>query len=344
MTKAVVMKAMVLRGPRDLGPAEVERPALGHNQVLVRVTHSGVCGTDLHIFEGAIPVRHPLVMGHEMIGEVVEGEDATLKRGDRVIVDPAIYCGMCLNCRAGQTNLCPNGSLVGRDSDGGFADYLVAPRSHVYLLPDSIDSEVAPLIQPVTTCVHGQQRMKVFPGQSVAVIGLGVTGQVHVQVAKAWGAYPVIGITRSAYKRNLAEQLGADVTLSSGPDAVRRVKEATGGQGADIVIECTGVPTALAEAINMVRLGGTLLLFGIMSATQASLPFYQLYYKELNVVNTRAAKGEDFPPSIDLVARGALKLKPLVTHVIPLLDLEKAIGMLESDEDQRMKIILENSH
>jgi len=336
------MKAMVLRGPRELGLAEVERPVLGHNQVLVRVTHSGVCGTDLHIYEGAIPVRHPLIMGHEMIGEVVDGGDATLHRGDRVIVDPALYCGMCLNCRAGQTNLCPNGSLVGRDSNGGFADYLVAPRSHVYPLPDSIDSNVAPLIQVATTCMHGHHLIKVFPGQSVVVVGLGVAGQIHVQLAKAWGAYPVIGITRSAYKRNLAKELGADITVPSGPEAVHAVKEATSGNGADFVIECTGHPSALADSINMVRLGGTLLLFGITSATQASLPFYQLYYKELNIVNTRAAKGEDYPPTIDLVARGALKLKPLVTHVVPLLDLEKAIGMLESDEDQRMKIILEN--
>jgi 2-desacetyl-2-hydroxyethyl bacteriochlorophyllide A dehydrogenase len=337
------MKAMVLRGPRDLGLAEVERPALGHNQVLVRVTHSGVCGTDLHIYEGAIPVRHPLIMGHEMIGEVVDGGDATLHTGDRVIVDPALYCGMCLNCRAGQTNLCPNGSLVGRDSDGGFADFVVAPRSHVYQLPDSIDNEVAPLIQPVTTCMHGHHQIKIFPGQSVAVIGLGVAGQVHVQLAKAWGAHPVIGITRSEYKRNLAQQLGSDITVPSGREAIRGVKEATGGLGADVVIECTGHPSALADAIEMARLGGTLLLFGIMSATQASLPFYQLYYKELNIVNTRAAKSEDYPASIDLVARGILKLKPLVTHVVPLRDLEKAIGMLESDEDQRMKIILKNN-
>jgi len=334
---------MVLTAPRKLGVDEVERPKPGPNQVLVRVTHSGVCGTDLHIFEGAIPVRHPLIMGHEMIGEVVEGGDATLHRGDRVIVDPAVYCGMCLNCRAGQTNLCPNGSLVGRDSNGGFADFLVAPRSHVYPLPDSIDSNVAPLIQVATTCMHGHHLIKIFPGQSVVVVGLGVAGQIHVQLAKAWGAHPVIGITRSAYKRSLAQELGADVTLSSGPEAVRGVMEATGGHGADFVVECTGVPSALADAINMARLGGTLLLFGITSAKQAALPFYQLYYKELNLVNTRAAKGEDYPPTIDLVARGVLKLKPLVTHVVPLLDLEKAIGMLESDEDNRMKIIMENA-
>lgn len=325
-----------------MGLAEVERPSLGHNQVLVRVTHSGVCGTDLHIYEGAIPVRHPLIMGHEMIGEVVEGGDDNLHHGERVIVDPAIYCGRCLNCRAGQTNLCPSGSLVGRDSDGGFADYLVAPRSHVYPLPDSIDNIVAPLIQVATTCMHGHHLIEIFPGQSVAVVGLGVAGQIHVQLAKAWGAHPLIGITRSAYKRSLAQQLGADVTFSSGPEALRGVREATGGHGADIVIECTGVPSALADAINMARLGGTLLLFGIMSATHAALPFYQLYYKELHIVNTRAAKGEDYPPTIDLVARGVLKLKPLVTHVVPLLDLEKAIGMLESDEDQRMKVIVEN--
>jgi 2-desacetyl-2-hydroxyethyl bacteriochlorophyllide A dehydrogenase len=336
------MKAMVLEGSRKLALNEVERPVPGHNEVLVRVTHSGVCGTDLHIYEGGIPVRHPLIMGHEMIGEVVEGGDATLPAGTRVIVDPAIYCGMCLNCRAGQTNLCPNGSLVGRDSNGGFADYLVAPRTHVYPLPAAIDSNVAPLIQVATTCMHGHHRMNIFPGQSVVVMGLGVAGQIHVELAKAWGAHPVIGITRSAFKRKLAEQLGADMTMSSGAEAIKAVKDATEGRGADVVIECTGVASALADSINMVRLGGTILLFGITSATQMTLPFYQLYYKELNIVNTRAAKGEDFPPTIDLVARGVLKLNPLVTHIVPLLDLEKAMHMLESDEDQRMKIIMEN--
>lgn len=337
------MKAMVLRGPRKVGLAQVDRPTPGHNEVLVRLTHAGVCGTDLHIFEGAIPVRHPLIMGHEMIGEIAEGGGGIFKTGQRVIVDPCLYCGRCVQCRAGQTSLCPNGSLVGRDSNGGFADYLVAPLTHIYPLPDAIDNQTAPLIQVVTTCMHAQRKLHVFPGQAVVVVGLGVVGQVHVQLAKAWGAHPVIGITRSAWKRKLAMELGADITLPSGPDAVRGVLEATNGQGADVVIESTGVVAAMADGIGMARLGGTLLLFGIASASSGSLPFYQLYYKELNIVNSRAAKGEDFPDSIDLVARGVLKLKPLVTHVLSLLDLEKAMGMLETDEDQRMKIILENA-
>lgn len=334
---------MVLRAPGKLGAGEVDRPKPGPNQVLVRVTNSGICGTDLKIYKGAIPVRHPLIMGHEMIGEVVEGGDDVVRRGDRVIVDPAIYCGMCFNCRAGQTSLCPNGSLLGRDADGGFADYLVAPRSHVYPLPDSIDSQTAPLIQVVTTCLHAHRLISTFPGQAVVVVGLGVTGQVHIQLAKAWGAYPVIGITRSAWKRSLAEDLGADVALPSGPEAVRGVMEATGGRGADLVIESTGIVPAIADGISMARLGGTLLMFGVTAATQATLPFYQLYFKELKIVNTRAAKGEDFPASIDLAARGVLKLKPLVTHVVPLPELESAIGMLVKDEDRRMKIIMENT-
>lgn len=124
---------------------------------------------------------------------------------------------------------------------------------------------------------------------------------------------------------------------------MRGVMEATGGRGADLIIESTGTVPAIADGISMARLGGTLLLFGTTTATQATLPFYQLYFKELKIVNTRAAKSEDFPASIDLVARGVVKLKPLVTHVVSLSDLESAIGMLESDEDQRMKIILENN-
>jgi len=336
------MKAMVLRAPNDVGLEAVPQPKPGPGQVLVQVSHSGICGTDLKIFHGAIPVQYPRIMGHEMAGVVVEGGDDRIRNGQRVIVDPCLFCGVCHACRAGRTSLCPNGGLVGRDANGGFAEYLIAPASHVFPLPDAIDSRTAPLIQVLTTCLHGQRMLNLFPGQAVVVMGLGVGGQLHVQLAKARGAYPVIGITRSPWKRRLAEQLGADLTLSGGPEALKGVLDATQGRGADVVIESTGMIPALSDAISMASLGGTLLLFGIVTKTDGALPLYQLYFKELTIVNGRAAKGEDFPASIDLVARGAVKLDPLITHTVPLTELESALQMVGSDAADRMKIILQN--
>jgi len=337
------MKAMVLKAPRNLALEEVKRAKAGPGEVLVRVTNTGVCGTDLKIYDGTVPVKYPRIMGHEMVGEVVECGHGRIRIGDRVIVDPCLYCGMCVNCRAGQTSLCRNGGLVGRDSDGGFAEFLLASMTHVYRLPDAVDSGKAPLIQILTTCVHARRFVNIFAAQSVVVLGLGVAGQLHVQLAKARGANPVIGVTRSAFKRKLAEQLGADLTFSSGAEALRGVQEATHGDGADVVIESTGKLPVISDAISMVRPGGSILLFGVSTATEGKLPFYQLYYKELTLYNSRAAKGEDFPASIDLVAKGMVRLDPLVTHKLPLADLDRAIRMLDADEDARMKIILDHN-
>jgi 2-desacetyl-2-hydroxyethyl bacteriochlorophyllide A dehydrogenase len=336
------MKAMVLKAPGELTVEEVSRPELDKGHVLVRVSHSGICGTDLKIFNGAIPVKYPRIMGHEMIGEVVEGGKSALRPGDRVIVDPELFCGTCFHCRIGQTHLCPKGMLLGRDANGGFAEYVTAPETHVYRLPDSVDSRTAPLIQVLTTCLHAQRLSNISAGESVVVLGLGVTGQLHAQLAKARGANPVIGITRSAEKRELAERLGTDLTFSSQAGTIDKVLEATDGRGADLVIDTTGAISMVAEAIMMARFGGRLLLFGIITATEGALPFYQLYFKELALINARVAKSEDYPASIDLVQRGIVRLEPLISKVMPLLELKKAISMLASGGGQQMKIIMEH--
>src|SRR5688572_25343234 len=337
------MRAVVLRKPYDLVVSEVARPEPARDQVLVRVTNSGICGTDLKIFTGAMPARYPIIMGHEMTGEVLDGADESrIGRGDRVLVDPVLFCGACFDCSAGRTNLCPNGAVIGREVDGGFADFVVAPRSHVYPLPPSIDYRTAPLIQVLTTVLHAQRRAAISTGQSVAVIGLGVSGQLHVQLARARGAGPVIGVTRSAWKRSVAERLGADLTVSTGDEGIQAVRDATHGHGVDVVIESTGVVKCIGDAIAMLRPGGTVVLFGIYTASEGALPFYQLYYKEPIVISARAAMGEDFPESIDLVARGRITLDPLVTQVLPVTELTQALGLLESDADGRMKVILEN--
>ncbi len=315
----------------------------GPDEVLVRVQNSGICGTDLKIYTGAIPVRYPLIMGHEMCGELVEGEVDDLRPGDRVMIDPVGYCNVCPCCRAGNTQICPHGRLLGRDANGGFAEYVKVPRRWIYALPPAVSSREAPMIQVATTCLHAQRRVGIFPGQSVVIMGLGVSGQIEMQMAKSRGASPVIGVTRSAWKRKLAEKLGADVTLPAGDEAERAVQEITHGHGADLVIETTGKPAAIASAVRMARRAGSVLLFGISTMTEASLPFYQFYFKELTLVNARAAKSEDYPVTIDLVARGVLNLEALITHVVPLPELGKALALLDSDSDERMKVIITNS-
>ena len=337
------MKAVVLRRPGDLAVADIAPPRVSPDSVLVRVSRTGVCGTDLKIFTGAMPAACPLVMGHEIAGDVVDATGAAeFQSGDRVLVDPVLYCGTCVHCRAGRTNLCPDGGVVGREVDGGFAELVSVPHTHAHRLPPPVDGQTAPLIQVLTTCLHAQRRASVPDGQSVAVLGLGVSGQLHVQLAKARGARQVIGTARSGWKRALAEELGADVTAASGKPGIDAVIEATNGHGADVVIECTGHVSALADAVAMVRPGGTVVLFGIYTETHGALPFYQLYYKEPTIVSARAATAGDFPESIDLVARGAIRLGPLVTHVFPFVRLREALAMLEDDVDGRMKIILEH--
>ncbi|WP_448594124.1 zinc-dependent alcohol dehydrogenase [Thermoflexus hugenholtzii] len=335
------MRAMVLQGPRMLMQAELPRPHPGPAEVLVRVTHSGICGTDQKIYTGAIPVQYPRVMGHEMIGHVVEDPAGELPPGTRVIIDPVTFCGSCFHCLAGRTHLCPNGRLLGRDIDGGFAEFVTAPRRNIYVLPDSVPDYAAPVIQVLSTCLHAQRLASIFPGTSVVVLGLGVTGLLHVQLAKARGAFPVIGVTRSAWKRELARELGADLTFSP-EEAVAGVREATGGRGADVVIESVGSVSTLAQAVELVRIAGQILVFGTITAREGALPFYQWYFKELAILNARAAKGEDYPASIELVRRGLVRVEPLVTHRMSLTELPAALNLLTASEGSALKIVLEH--
>ncbi|MBF0277535.1 MAG: alcohol dehydrogenase catalytic domain-containing protein [SAR324 cluster bacterium] len=335
------MKAMVLNAPREISYEEIKRSETAADETLIRITHTGICGTDLKIFQGGIPAKYPLVMGHESIGEVFQ-ENREIPSGSRVIIDPVTFCGACYHCRAGQTHLCPKGLLIGRDRNGGFAEFLSVPSGNIHLLPEKVENREAPLIQPLTTCLHAQRRARIFPGESVIVLGLGVTGLFHIQLAKAHGAYPVIGITRSKWKRELAEKLGADLTLEPNESALKAVLDATEGRGADLVIESVGQLPVLADAISYTRLGGKLLPFGIYTEKNARLPFYELYFKELAVINARAAKPEDYPACIDLVERGVVKLQPLISHTLNLSQMGEALEMLNSNMPDRMKIIFDH--
>jgi len=316
------VRAAMLVGPRRIEIGETERPTPGGDEVLVGVRGLGICGTDRNIFSGGILVSYPRIMGHEIVGEVLEGGGG-FASGARVVVDPSVTCGRCDRCLEGRGNICAEGWLLGRDRDGGLCEVLAVPSMNLHGVPDGIPDDVAPLIQVLTTCVHAQRRVDIFPGESVAIVGLGVAGLLHLQLAKLRGAWPVVCVTRSERKLEMARALGADVTILAGEDSKEQVGEATRG-GADVAIECAGTVATLAQVVELTRPGGRILAYGTISETQGAFPFYDLYYKELLIVNARAARPEDFPVAMESVASGRLQLAPLVTHRFPLVEVAEA--------------------
>jgi L-iditol 2-dehydrogenase len=289
----------------------------------VRVESVGICGTDLSIYAGKIAVDYPRVMGHEIVGTVISGGSDD-EVGTRVLVDPGIVCGNCRQCREGRTNICTAGGLIGRDRDGGLRDLMPVPASNIHELPGGLDPRTAPMLQVLATCVHAQHRARVYPGESVVVLGLGVTGLLHLQLAKLGGAGPLIGVTRSEPKLALARAFGADLTIAADGSEISEVAAALPG-GADLVIECVGTVDAFARAIEMVRIGGRILAYGTMTETSGELPFYELYHKEISVIGARSARVEDFPMAIDTVASGRVDLETLVSGRFPIDDVGDAI-------------------
>src|SRR5215210_8370100 len=336
------MQAVVLEAPESFRLEERPEPPTDGEDIVVRIRATGICGTDLSIFGGKVPVDYPLVLGHEMVG-TLEGPPPGFDPGTRVVVDPNVFCGTCYQCLKGQENVCAGAELMGRDRDGALSDLLAVPPRNVYPIPEEIEDRIAPLLQVLTTCLHGQRQAQLFPQDSVVVLGLGVSGLLHLQLAKARGAHPIIGITRSESKRALAVRLGADLVIDpSDPALKEQVVEATQGQGPDLVVECVGKTETLAQAIDLVRVGGRIVVFGTITEDAGELPFYQLYYKELSLANPRAAKPEDFPASIGLVAAGTVELDPLVTHTYPLESAEEAIAT--SSESSSLKVILDHGN
>ena len=319
------MKAVRVTAPSKLEVAEIAIPDAA-GQVLVRPKTVGVCGTDVKVFTG-----------HEVIGEVVEAPPgAPIRAGDRVLVDPALSCGWCDLCRKGRPHLCRNAGLMGREIDGVFAEYVTVPLSQVLPVPTSISDTASGLLQVLGTCVHAQQTINVFPGQVAAVIGLGVAGQLMVQLLRERGV-TVVGITRSEWKRDLAARHGA--TAVAAPDQAESVlAELTDGRGPDLVVEAVGYEKTLAQAIELVGIGGEVLVFGTLTGGNDGLPYYQLYFKELNLYNPRAALPADYALGIELAAQGRLTLEPLVTHQLALDEAARAFELVH--DPSSLKVLM----
>ncbi len=336
------MKAAVLKAPKRLEIEEVTAPAPAYGEVMVRIKATAICGTDVSIYEGKTAVEYPRIIGHESAGEVFEvGEGVKeLKVGDKVVMSPTSYCGVCPACLSGRVNICENGGLFGREFDGTYAEYTSLAENRAFKLPDSITPLEATTFIVLTTVVYAQRKVHMLPDSSVVVIGEGPAGLLHTKLAKLRGADPVIGVSRSRWKLELAKSTyGADYVFA---DRVHeQVQKLTGGRGADFVVESAGTAETLNLAMDLVRPGGTILAFGITSPAVERFSSYALYYKDLTIVGSRAMQPQDWPFSIGLAEKGKIDLGAIITHRLPLDDLERGFAMLHDRSQRALRIVIE---
>jgi len=330
------MKAALLEAPLKItiGSKLDPEPAMG--EVLVEVAASAICGTDVSIWAGKMPANIPIIPGHECTGTVVSlGERVTrLKEGDRVVLNPVTACGVCHFCMRGLTNLCLNGGLRGREVPGTFAELIAVKETEAYRIPNNISFAAATNFVGLYTVVYSQRKAPYIPGGSVAVLGQGSSGLLHTQLAKVSGAAQVIAVTRSQWKLEMAQRLGADEIISAVEiDPAARVRELTGGLGVDVVIETAGTNQTMIQAYEMVRPGGAILQFGIGPPTVDGIPAQAYYFKDITVIGSRAGLAQDFDRSIALVASGQIDLEPIITHYFPLDDIQKSFEFIDGGGD-----------
>lgn len=312
------MRAAVLHAARALRVESVPAPAPAAGEVIVRVRLAGLCGTDHSIWTGERPVRYPRIMGHELIG-VVHAAGAGVSRvraGDRVAIEPNYSCRACPLCREGNRNLCLGRVAIGIDVDGGFADLVRAPERCCWPAPPGVADEDLLLTEPLAVVVRAVDRAAPRPGETAAVVGGGTLGLLALQVLRARGVRVAV-VGRRPRRFALARDLGAELTHSVADGPLPPMAEAfSGREGVDIVVETAGTPEAAAQALELVRPGGRVVLTGLPHEP-TPVRFFGVVRREITIRGSMIYQDE-FPEAMRLVAEGTVRVGPLVTHRFPL--------------------------
>ncbi len=342
------MKAAYFLGKERIETRDAPIPEIGPEDVLVHVAACGVCGTDVHIYhgdKGSAAVAPPVILGHELAGVVERTGSAvtSLRPGDRVTVDPNIYCGKCRYCRMGKKHLCEDLFAVGVNRDGGFAEYCAVPERQCFPLDQDIPLRYGAMTEPLACCLHGIDRAHIAPGGTVLVVGGGAIGLLLLQLARLSGAARVVVSEPVAMRRDAALRLGADGVIDPvREDVPARLTELLGEPGADTVIECAGVPAATEQAFRAAKRGSTLLLFSVpRPGSTYALPLEDVYQKELTIAGS-FINPDTHGRAAALINSGVIDLAPVITHAYPVEKLDEAIRMQMSA--QSLKVIVEPWH
>jgi len=342
------MKALLMSEYKSLSVVDMPTPDVGDGDVLVRVRACGICGSDIHGYDGSTGRRiPPLVMGHEAAG-VIERVGQGVRDfaiGDRVTFDSTVSCGACDFCRRGQINLCDNRTVLGVSCGdyrrhGALAEYVAVPSRILYKLPDRLPFEHAALIEAVSIAVHAVNRHRPAPDDVVVVVGSGMIGLLTIQVLAARGSTHIVAIDIDSRKLALARQMGATRTLNPREcDVVTSIRNATGGRGADVSFEVVGHADTVETSIGVVRKGGTAVLVGNLSP-RVELPLRVVVSREISVLGSCASNGE-IPESIDLLARGVVNVDPIISLKAPLDDAPDLFARLYRGDPSLMKVVIQ---
>ncbi|MCA8991399.1 MAG: galactitol-1-phosphate 5-dehydrogenase [Planctomycetaceae bacterium] len=342
------MKALLLKEYKQLEVTEMDTPEVGPNDLLVQVRACGICGSDVHGYDGSSGRRiPPLVMGHEAAGVVTKvGSDVTgFSEGDHVTFDSTVSCGKCKFCQRGQINLCDNRMVLGVSCGeyrrhGAFAEYVVVPDRICYQLPEDLPFEHAAMIEAVSVAVHAANRTPVELGDTAVVVGSGMIGLLVIQAIRLAGCSQVIAVDLDESRLSKAKELGADVGLKADAvDVPAEVKKLTGGRGADVVLEVVGATPTIKTAIESARKGGSITFVGNL-APKVEVPLQAIVTRELTIYGSCASNGE-YPACIDLLRRQAIRVEPLITAKTSLDDAVGWFDRLYKGEPGAMKVIVD---
>lgn len=341
------MKALVLSAYKELELLDLPVPKPADDELLIRIRACGICGSDVHGYDGSTGRRlPPVVMGHEAagivesVGSAVEG----FRQGDRVTFDSTVYCGKCFYCQRGQINLCDNREVIGVSTpvfrrNGAFAEFVTVPARIAYHLPDSMSFSHAALIEAVSVAVHGVSLTPIALEDTVVVVGAGMIGLLTLQAVRLAGAGKVLVLDVDDTRLEMARSLGAGKTLNSRGDVIPQILAETNGRGADAVLECVGNAVTVKLAIDSVRKGGAVTLIGNVAPT-VELGLQSVVTRQIRLQGSCASSGE-YPACISLMSRGAIRVESLLSAVAPLEDGVSWFKRLYEREPGLLKVVLE---
>ena len=341
------MRSLLLEEYGKLAVAEVPQPQPGEHEVLVKVAACGICGSDVHGYDGSSGRRiPPLVMGHEASGVIVDiGSGIRNYRvGDRVTFDSTVYCGECAFCRRGEINLCDHREVIGVSCGeyrrhGAFAEYIAVPERILYPLPSKMSFPEAAMLEATSVALHAVKVSGVKKGDTALVVGAGMIGLLTMQALRASGVGRVMIADIDETRLTLGELLGADEALrGTGGEIADAMLKRTGGVGADSVFDAVGRAKTVAESIDSVRKGGTVTLIGNI-APEVTIPLQKVVSRQIRLQGTAASAGE-YPQAIDLITSGRIHVRPLITAVAPLEEGPRWFERLHAQEPNLMKVVL----